>query len=113
MKFISRKALVAVATASAVAAGTISAPAMAETTPTSPAPSVQDVTTETVTVTPTETADPTVTTELNKDASSAGSYDNEGYLSPKKITEWIAVISTIVTVLGTIITFATKLQDLF
>lgn len=106
MKLFSRKGLLAVATASAVAAGSLTTPAFAQTT------------------TVTETIDPTTTvthpseivevTEVDgENVPSSGIKDKEGYLDPAEITKWVAVVSTIITVLGTVVTFLSKIPGLF
>lgn len=91
---ITRKAIVSLVAASAIAMGSVNAPATAQNSNT-----------------PTTSA--TATTETPSNLSSnlkAGSSDDKGDLSPKKLGEWIAIVTTIIGVLSSILTFATKLQ---
>lgn len=107
MKLFSRKGLLAVATASAVAAGSLSTPAFAETEGQSG--NITVVETTVTKVLPTTT----VTEVDSANVPSSGIKDDEGYLDPEEITKWVAVVSTIVTVLGTVVTFLSKIPGLF
>ncbi|MBH5299381.1 hypothetical protein EU799_01090 [Corynebacterium silvaticum] len=87
MKLLSRKALISVATATAIAAGSLSTPAFAE--------------------------DSTSTSGTNevKDKGSSGSSDSN--ISAKDIKEWIGVVSAIIGIITTILTFAGRLDKFF
>lgn len=104
MKMFSRKSLVAVATAVAVATGSMAAPAMAEgATPTS---------------TSKEGTDQTPGSEDSEKSNSivsqifSGSSDENGKLDTDQITAWFGVITTVVTTLSALITLVTKFQNL-
>ncbi|WP_080794720.1 hypothetical protein [Corynebacterium pacaense] len=92
MKLFSRTTLVALGTAAAVSISPLSAPAFAE-TPT-PVP-----TTVTVTATPT----------TSENTSSTGSSE----VKTSEINEWIKLITAVIGVLTTILTFSSKLDTLF
>lgn len=104
MKMFSRKSLVAVATAVAVATGSMAAPAMAEDA--TPAPTSQQGTNQTP-----GSEDPAKSKSIVSQISS-GSSDENGKLDTEKITDWIGVITTVVTTLSALITLVTKFQNL-
>ena len=91
MKLFSRKALLAVATATAVTTGAMTAPtAMAE-------QSSAAATTQ-------QSAAASTSPRESDDA-------NSGSVSAKKIGEWIGVIGTILTVITSVITFMGKIPN--
>lgn len=122
MKLFSRKALVSVATATALTAGSLSAPAFAQET-TGDTNNV--VTTETTqgsadssassnTDTNTVTTDPAAATS-GSSASDLfeGSSDPEtGKLDTKQIAAWISLVGTVISVLTAAVTFAAKVGAL-
>ncbi|BDV26079.1 hypothetical protein VH13_07735 [Corynebacterium ulcerans] len=85
MKLLSRKALISVATATAIAAGSLSTPAFAED---SQAPSA-----------------------VVKETGSSSSSDSD--IKAKDIKEWIGVVSAIIGIITTILTFAGRLDKFF
>ncbi|AIT89277.1 hypothetical protein [Corynebacterium ulcerans] len=84
MKLLSRKALISVATATAIAAGSLSTPAFA--------------------------ADTEETTVV-KETGSSSSSDSD--IKAKDIKEWIGVVSAIIGIITTILTFAGRLDKFF
>lgn len=104
MKMFSRKSLVAVATAVAVATGSMAAPAMAE-DPAS-ASNSREVTDQTP-----DSGDPAKSNSIVSKIFS-GSSDENGKLDTEQITDWIGVITTVVTTLSALITLVTKFQNL-
>ena len=104
MKLFSRKALLAVATATAVTTGAMTAPtAMAE-------QSSAAATTQ-------QSAAASTSPSESEDANSGSgelrgmSRDDKGKISAKKIGEWIGVIGTILTVITSVITFMGKIPN--
>lgn len=84
MKLLSRKALISVATATAIAAGSLSTPAFAE-----------DKTS-------------------NEDTSVVkGNGSSDSDIKAKDIKEWIGVVSAIIGIITTILTFAGRLDKFF
>ncbi|MBH5298268.1 hypothetical protein [Corynebacterium ulcerans] len=83
MKLLSRKALISVATATAIAAGSLSTPAFAE-----------------------DKEDTVV-----KETGSSSSSDSD--IKAKDIKEWIGVVSAIIGIITTILTFAGRLDKFF
>lgn len=102
MKLISRKAIVAGATALAVTfAGTSVAMAQDET----PAVSSSSETS-------TETSTPVKDDDVNGDKNNDDKKEDEGSSSdPKDITAWISVFTAVIGALGTLFTFANKHFD--
>lgn len=104
MKLFSRKALLAVATATAVTTGAMTAPtAMAEQS--SAAATTQQ-----------SAAASTSPSESENANSGSGelrgmSRDDKGKISAKKIGEWIGIIGTILTVITSVITFMGKIPN--
>lgn len=84
MKLLSRKALISVATATAIAAGSLSTPAFAK--------------------------DAEETTVV-KETGSSSSSDSD--IKAKDIKEWIGVVSAIIGIITTILTFAGRLDKFF
>lgn len=80
MKLLSRKALISVATATAIAAGSLSTPAFAE------------------------DKEDTVVKETGSSSSD---------IKAKDIREWIGVVSAIIGIITTILTFAGRLDKFF
>lgn len=109
MKMFSRKSLVAVATAVAVATGSMAAPAMAEGANSTPV-SLEGKAQEDTDPTP-GSKDPAKSNSIVSQIFS-GSSDENGKLDTKKITDWIGVITTVVTTLSALITLVTKFQNL-
>lgn len=105
MKLFSRKALLSVATATALTAGSLSAPAFAK---------------ETTSVTTTQGSanlgSSTTTDPAASNSSSdllAGSSDPEtGKLDTKEIAAWISLVGTVISVLTAAVTFAAKVGNL-
>ena len=105
MKLFSRKALLAVATATAVTTGAMTAPtAMAE-------QSSAAATTQ-------QSAAASTSPSESEDASSGSGElrglsrdEKTGKVSAKKIGEWIGVIGTILTVITSVITFMGKIPN--
>ena len=104
MKLFSRKALLAVATATAVTTGAMTAPtAMAE-------QSSAAATTQ-------QSAAASTSPSESEDANSGSgelrgmSRDDKGKISAKKIGEWIGIIGTILTVITSVITFMGKIPN--
>ena len=104
MKLFSRKALLAVATATAVTTGAMTAPtAMAE-------QSSAAATTQ-------QPASASTSPSESEDANSGSgelrgmSRDDKGKISAKKIGEWIGIIGTILTVITSVITFMGKIPN--
>ena len=91
MKMFSRKSLVAVATAVAVATGSMAAPAMAEDNASASNPPKSN----------------SIVSQIF-----SGSSDENGKLDTEQITAWIGVITTVVTTLSALITLVTKFQNL-
>lgn len=85
MKLFSRKALLSVATATALTAGSLSAPAFAEATT------------------------PVTTTQ---GSANLGSSDSNGKIDPKQIAAWISIVGTVISVLTAAVTFAAKVGNL-
>ena len=109
MKLFSRKSLVAVATAVAVATGSMAAPAMAEDA--TPAPTSQEGTAPDSTNPTPGSEDPAKSNSIVSQIFS-GSSDENGKLDTEQITAWIGVITTVVTTLSALITLVTKFQNL-
>lgn len=84
MKLLSRKALISVATATAIAAGSLSTPAFAE---------------------------DAEETSVVKGNGSSSSSDSD--IKAKDIKEWIGVVSAIIGIITTILTFAGRLDKFF
>lgn len=105
MKLFSRKALLAVATATAVTTGAMTAPtAMAE-------QSSAAATTQ-------QSAAASTSPSESEDANSGSGElrgmsrdDKTGKISAKKIGEWIGIIGTILTVITSVITFMGKIPN--
>lgn len=111
MKLFSRKALLSVATATALTAGSLSAPAFAE---------------DTTSVTTTQgsanlgsstAADDATGTEAEATSNTssdllAGSSDSNGKIDPKQIAAWISIVGTVISVLTAAVTFAAKVGNL-
>lgn len=105
MKLFSRKALLAVATATAVTTGAMTAPtAMAE-------QSSAAATTQ-------QSAAASTSPSESEDANSGSGElrgmsrdDKTGKVSAKKIGEWIGIIGTILTVITSVITFMGKIPN--
>lgn len=92
-----RKGILAAATAATVSvSGVVAAPAFAAD--------------ETTTATPTTTATATDTEEEQSfgEKLKANSSDKDGNWDPKAITAWIGVITAVLGLVGTVITFAQK-----
>lgn len=85
MKLLSRKALISVATATAIAAGSLSTPAFAE--------------------------DSQDSSAAVKETGSSSSSDSD--IKAKDIKEWIGVVSAIIGIITTILTFAGRLDKFF
>ncbi|MBH5303258.1 hypothetical protein [Corynebacterium ulcerans] len=86
MKLLSRKALISVATATAIAAGSLSTPAFA--------------------------ADQKTT--VGKETGSSGSSDESGSkFNVDDVKKWVAVVSSIIGLITTILTFAGRLDKFF
>ncbi|KPH75237.1 hypothetical protein CpMRi49_06505 [Corynebacterium ulcerans] len=85
MKLLSRKALISVATATAIAAGSLSTPAFAE--------------------------DSQDSSAVVKETGSSSSSDSD--IKAKDIKEWIGVVSAIIGIITTILTFAGRLDKFF
>ena len=106
MKLFSRKALLAVATATAVTTGAMTAPtAMAEQS--SAAATTQS-----------QAAVASTSPSESEDANSGSGElrgmsrdDKTGKISAKKIGEWIGIIGTILTVITSVITFMGKIPN--
>ncbi|WBT07801.1 hypothetical protein PAB09_07635 [Corynebacterium sp. SCR221107] len=109
MKMFSRKSLVAVATAVAVATGSMAAPAMAEDT--ASAITTHDDTDQNDTDQNSGSEDPAKSNSIVSKIFS-GSSDENGKLDTEQITAWIGVITTVVTTLSALITLVTKFQNL-
>ena len=109
MKFFSRKAIVAAATAATVAFGGVSV-ASAETT--TPATTTATETNTPATTPAKETNTPAPTTPNKKKDESSSSSEDEGSsitdMEPKEIRDWIAVFTAIIGALGTVFAFYTK-----
>ena len=106
MKLFSRKALLAVATATAVTTGAMTAPAMAQHTSSSAAATTQ------------QSAAASTSPSESKEANSGSGElrgmsrdEKTGKVSAKKIGEWIGVIGTILTVITSVITFMGKIPN--
>lgn len=117
MKLFSRKALLYVATATALTAGSLSAPAFAQDS--TPVETTQGSTNLGSSST-TDTAATDATTEGTDPAASnsssdllAGSSDPEtGKLDTKEIAAWISLVGTVISVLTAAVTFAAKVGNL-
>ncbi|WP_293769306.1 hypothetical protein [uncultured Corynebacterium sp.] len=114
MKFFSRKALVASATAVAVAFGGASV-ASAQTPVASPSASAPTTSTEvspttvsnaTTTEKTTERVTVTVSTKPSEEGSSISD------MEPKEIRDWIAVFTAVIGALGTLLAFLSKYFDM-
>lgn len=104
MKLFSRKALLAVATATAVTTGAMTAPAMAQQTSSSAA----------ATTTQSASASPSESEEANSGSGELRGMSRDektGKISAKKIGEWIGIIGTILTVITSVITFMGKIPN--
>lgn len=112
MKLFSRKALLSVATATALTAGSLSAPAFAEeTTLVTTTQGSADSNTDTNTV----TNDGSAAATSGSSASDLfeGSSDPEtGKLDTKQIAAWISLVGTVISVLTAAVTFAAKIGAL-
>ncbi|AKA96789.1 hypothetical protein [Corynebacterium ulcerans] len=88
MKLLSRKALISVATATAIAAGSLSTPAFAETA-NGTSQNVSEV----------------------KEPGSSSSSDSK--FNVDDVKKWVAVVSSIIGLITTILTFAGRLDKFF
>lgn len=87
MKLLSRKALISVATATAIAAGSLSTPAFAE--------------------------DKTSNEDTSVVKGNGSSSSSDSDIKAKDIKEWIGVVSAIIGIITTILTFAGRLDKFF
>lgn len=87
MKLLSRKALISVATATAIAAGSLSTPAFAE--------------------------DQTSNEDTSVVKGNGSSSSSDSDIKAKDIKEWIGVVSAIIGIITTILTFAGRLDKFF
>ncbi|PLW03697.1 hypothetical protein [Corynebacterium ulcerans] len=87
MKLLSRKALISVATATAIAAGSLSTPAFA--------------------------ADTTPNENVSEVKGNGSSSSSDSDIKAKDIKEWIGVVSAIIGIITTILTFAGRLDKFF
>ncbi|AKE41337.1 Uncharacterised protein [Corynebacterium kutscheri] len=123
MKLVSRKALLAVATATAVSfSGVVPAYAQETTTETT---TTQEAATETTAAEEKkeekkpDNGSANGSTDKDKNNGSAngssditaGSSDEKGKIDTKKLRDWFAIISTVIGVLTAALTFAGKLQN--
>ncbi|WP_277102383.1 hypothetical protein [Corynebacterium vitaeruminis] len=108
MKLFSRKALVSVATATALTAGSLSAPAFAQgTTPTETTQGSANVGSSTATGTDAE-----ATSNTSSDLLEGSSDPETGKLDTKQIAAWISLVGTVISVLTAAVTFAAKIGAL-
>lgn len=108
MKLFSRKALLSVATATALTAGSLSAPAFAGAN--TPVETTQGSTNLGSSST-TEGTDPAASNSSSDLL--AGSSDPEtGKLDTKEIAAWISLVGTVISVLTAAVTFAAKVGNL-
>lgn len=115
MKLFSRKALLSVATATALTAGSLSAPAFAQgTTPvttTQGSANLGSSTTTDTAATDETGTDPGAASNASSDLL-AGSSDSNGKIDPKQIAAWISIVGTVISVLTAAVTFAAKVGNL-
>jgi len=105
MKLFSRKALLAVATATAVTTGAMTAPtAMAE-------QSSAAATTQQSTAASTSPSESEDANSGSGELRGMSRDEKTGKVSAKKIGEWIGVIGTILTVITSVITFMGKIPN--
>ncbi|WP_296134423.1 hypothetical protein ACKFRM_08510 [Corynebacterium sp. YSMAA1_1_D6] len=107
MKFFSRKAIVAAATAATVAFGGVSV-ASAETTTPATTTATETNTPATTPAKETNTPAPTTPNKKKDESSSSSDEGSSSDMSPKEIRDWIAVFTAIIGALGTVFTFVNK-----
>lgn len=105
MKLFPRKGLIAVVTATALTAGSLTTPALAQTENESVATSAAETTTETPVTEPSQ--------DNNASGSSTDSEGTDVASVLKEITKWVGIVSSIVTIVGTVVTLVGKIQGLF
>lgn len=121
MKLFSRKAVLAVTTAAAVSVSAFS-PAVAQDdksqSGTSSTSSTTSATSDSQSCEQKHKGNDEKIKECNEGMSfgeqlKKGSRDDKGNVSAKKIGEWIAIIGTIITVMTSVLTFVSKVPNLF